>query len=64
MQLLGLWAVAGLLVLSAVIFGWVTITARPRATEVERRVGRRRHEDLVRRACADLDSEYRQLLGH
>jgi hypothetical protein len=62
MELLGLWAVAGTLLLSAVVFGWVTISARPMATDLERRGRQGRHEDLVRRACADLDDEYRQLL--
>lgn len=64
MELLGLWLVAGVLLLSAVIFGWVTITTRPRATHVERRGRQARHEDLIRRACADLDDEYRELLNH
>lgn len=62
MELLGLWAVAGTLLLSALVFGWVTIATHPRATHLERRSRSRRQEDLVRLACADLDEEYRQLL--
>ena len=62
MQLLGLWAVAGALVLSALVFAWVTIVSHPRSTHLERRSRSRRHEDLVRLECADLDEEYRQLL--
>jgi hypothetical protein len=62
MQLLGLWAVAGTLLLSALVFAWVTIAAHPRATYLERRSRSRRQEDLVRLECADLDEEYRQLL--
>jgi hypothetical protein len=63
MGLLGLWAVAVMLLLSAVVFGWVTIVNRPRATDLNRRSRQARHEDLVRRACADLDDEYRRLLS-
>ena len=63
MELLGLWAVAATLLLSAVVFGWVTITTRPRATDLERRSRLARQDDLVRRECAGLDDEYRQLLN-
>lgn len=62
MELLGLWAVAGTLLLSALVFAWVTIATHPRASHLERRRRSRRQEDLVRLACADLDEEYRQLL--
>jgi len=58
--------VAGILAASAVIFGWVTITTRPGATGLARRRQRAEQDeqdDLVRRACADLDDEYRRLLS-
>ncbi len=64
MEVLGLWLVAGTLLLSALVFGWVTIRTHPMANDLERRSGRKRHEELVRRACADIDDEYRQLLKH
>jgi hypothetical protein len=63
MEILGLWAVAVAMLLSAVVFGWVTITSHPMASALERRSRPQRHEDLVRRACVDIDEEYRQLLG-
>ncbi len=62
MGLLGLWMVAGLLLASAVAFSWVTITTRPLAADLARRGEPRRHDDLVRRASAHLDEEYRRLL--
>lgn len=52
------------MLLSAVIFGWVTIKTRPMATDLARRSRPEPYEDLVRRACADLDEEYRELLKH
>jgi predicted negative regulator of RcsB-dependent stress response len=62
MGLVGLWLVAGVLVASAVIFGWVTFKTRPMAVGLARRSRPRSHEDVVRQACADLDAEYRELL--
>jgi hypothetical protein len=62
LEVLGLWAVAVTMLLTAVVFGWVTIKARPMAVNVERLSRQARHEDVVRRACAGLDDEYRQLL--
>ncbi|HEX8510225.1 MAG TPA: hypothetical protein VF635_12125 [Propionibacteriaceae bacterium] len=64
MEILGLWTVAGALLLSAVVFGWVTITTHPLASALAHRRGPQRREDLVRRACADIDDEYRRLLEH
>jgi len=64
MGLMALWLVAGILLASAIVFGWVTIATRPMATDLARRSRSAEHEDLVRRACADLDDEYRQLLNH
>jgi len=64
METLGLWLVAGTLLLSALVFGWVTITTHPRATELERHSRRERQEQLVKLACTDLDAEYRELLNH
>jgi len=34
------------------------------ASDLSRRSRSAEQEDLVRRACADLDDEYRQLLDH
>ena len=62
LRLLGMWLLAALLLTSAVVFGWVTIKAQVLATAVERRSRPDRQDDLVRRACADLDAEYRELL--
>lgn len=55
---------ASLLVLTALVFGWVTIATHPMADQLERRRHPHRDDDLVRRACANLDDEYRQLLNH
>jgi hypothetical protein len=64
MELLALWTVAGAMLLSAVVFGWVTITTHPMASALEQRRRPHRNEDLVRQACVNIDDEYRRLLGH
>lgn len=64
LQLLGMWLLAALLLGSAVVFGWVTVKTQVLAGAVERRGRLNQQEDLVRRACADLDGEYRKLLRH
>lgn len=64
MELLGLWVVAGTLLLSAVVFGWVAVTTHAMADDLGRRTQRLQQDDLVRRACARLDEEHRLLLGH
>jgi hypothetical protein len=64
MELLALWTVAGALLLSALVFGWVTITTHPRASALEQRRRPQRDEDLVRQATLNIDDEYRRLLGH
>ena len=64
MEILGLWTVVGAMLLSALVFGYVTITTHPWATNLERRSRPQRQEDVVRQACVNLDDEYRQLLGH
>jgi hypothetical protein len=63
MGLVGLWLVAGTMLLSAVLFTWVTIATRPRAGVLATHRRIEPHEELVRRACADLDAEYRDLLN-
>lgn len=62
--LVGLWLAAAAMVASAVVFGWVMMTTRPAAVALAHRSRRHHDEDLVRRACADLDAEYRRLLQH
>lgn len=64
MGLVGLWLVVGTMLASAVVFGWVTIRTRPMATGLVRRSRPEGDEELVRRACANLDEEYRELLNH
>ncbi len=64
MGVIGLGLMAGTLVMSAVVFGWVTVLAHPRAAQVAPRSRDQQHDDLVRLACRDLDDEYRQLLRH
>lgn len=59
MGLLGLWMVAAALFASALVFGWVTITAQPMAEHLHRRSRPRTQDTLVRQACANLDDEYR-----
>ncbi len=64
MGLIGLWAMAIALLVSAVVFGWVTISTHPIGSRLTHRGRQIRRDELVRRACADLDDEYRQLLNH
>lgn len=62
MGLIGLWSVASLLLVCAAAFGWVTVATSLRASSLARRSLQLDQEDLVRRACADLDGEDRRLL--
>ncbi len=64
MELLALWMVAGVLLMSAVVFGWVAVTTHAMADDLERRTAELHQEDLIRRACARLDEEHRLLLEH
>ncbi|HEY5821335.1 MAG TPA: hypothetical protein VIT20_05135 [Propionibacteriaceae bacterium] len=65
MGFLGLWMVAGVMLLSAVLLGWAMVKANPFVGKLIRRSRERRHRrNLVRVACADLDDEYRELLNH
>lgn len=62
LKLLALWLLAALLLGGAVVYGWVALKTQVLAGAVERRSRLNQHEELVRRACADLDDEYRELL--
>ena len=64
LKFVGMWLLAALLLGSAVVFGWVAIKTQVLAGAIARRTRRDTHEELVRRACADLDDEYRELLRH
>lgn len=59
-----MWVLAALLLGSAVVYGWVALKAQVLSGAIGRRGRRVSQEDLVRRACADLDDEYRELLKH
>lgn len=64
LKVLAMWLLAAVLLGSAVVYGWVAIKTQVLAGAIERRSRRHTHEELVRRACADLDDEYRELLRH
>lgn len=61
---MGVVFLTAVLLLTGVMFGGVVAATRPRSEVIGHRHRLRRTEDVVRRACADLDREYRQLLGH
>ena len=64
LKVLVVWLVVALMLVTAVVVGWLTIKTHLVAAAVARRSQQDRHEDLVHRVCADLDEEYRELLRH
>lgn len=65
MGLIGLWLIAVLgLVASVGLFVAVAVATHPRTETVDRLTRVQQHDEIVRQACADLDTEYRELLSH